>query len=600
LACFVLILNLKMSEISGKFYSIELLKVDIKLGPIEDKIEQLFTLNFRLKEEESFTWEVNHRFAKFEALHKQIVHALSNFISTEFPKTHRSRAALGFKISDEKLEDRRKMLNLWLREVIASYDLLPTEIQASLMDFIRIPSCFSISFDQQIKSDELASEALSPIPEDSSSLRVNVGATPGSARSSFSEKSLIDNVTQASSPRTVVPSPTHVECVPVKMSSLFLNVHELVEAVVDATAFLHTSTGINGVMCISRSEHVTTSSTVPVGRAFLSDLFSSYGFLPWLTVVTVILFCSDYSSVRFPLTLIGVSLVALACTWYHDQHIIHTRNLVLAKQHQLKSHRRNSKTPTGPLQAAVTDFMPPHQPVSYSEFIAPAPGCEKPKPVVNSRVDVSKVVSPIQTDVVAVEVTSSSQKGALIDRQESNLSATSVTSAISSTSTGPLSAKEIAELKKKRVLAARKAFDEFEFDDLSPAARAMFVDRRYTHAFQVRGPKYLDDKKKVHPGSAMCKLMLLELYEVEAKDGDRHDHVASRGLAKQRREAISALPGNPFVIVANFQIPGDPPVSIHFVYLFDVILNSFGCPDQHRDVLRVAARPGGPLRRGRD
>ena len=44
------------------------------------------------------------------------------------------------------------------------------------------------------------------------------------------------------------------------------------------------------------------------------------------------------------------------------------------------------------------------------------------------------------------------------------------------------------------------------------------------------------------------------------QDGDRHDHVASRGAAKERMEAIAALPGRPFQIIVNFQIPGDPPV----------------------------------------
>lgn len=103
-------------------------------------------------------------------------------------------------------------------------------------------------------------------------------------------------------------------------------------------------------------------------------------------------------------------------------------------------------------------------------------------------------------------------------------------------------------------------FEGFEFEDLLDEAREMYVDKRYTHSFQVRGPNYLEDKKKMHPGPAICKLMLLELYEVEAKDGDRHDHIASRGLAKKRMEEIAKLPGNPFQIIINFQIPGDPPV----------------------------------------
>ena len=52
------------------------------------------------------------------------------------------------------------------------------------------------------------------------------------------------------------------------------------------------------------------------------------------------------------------------------------------------------------------------------------------------------------------------------------------------------------------------------------------------------------------------------MYEVEDSNCDRHDHVASRGLAKQRVEAITSLPSHPFVIVVNYQLPGDPPASL--------------------------------------
>ena len=73
----------------------------------------------------------------------------------------------------------------------------------------------------------------------------------------------------------------------------------------------------------------------------------------------------------------------------------------------------------------------------------------------------------------------------------------------------------------------------------------------------------MEDQKKIAPGAAMSKLMLLELYEVEAKDeNQRHDHIVSRGKAKQRLEALRTLPEHLFFIVLNFQIPGDPPVSI--------------------------------------
>lgn len=67
---------------------------------------------------------------------------------------------------------------------------------------------------------------------------------------------------------------------------------------------------------------------------------------------------------------------------------------------------------------------------------------------------------------------------------------------------------------------------------------------------------------KVAAGPSISKLVLLEMYEVEDGNCDRHDHVASRGLAKQRVEAITSLPSRPFVIVINYQLPGDPPVSL--------------------------------------
>lgn len=38
--------------------------------------------------------------------------------------------------------------------------------------------------------------------------------------------------------------------------------------------------------------------------------------------------------------------------------------------------------------------------------------------------------------------------------------------------------------------------------------------------------------------------------------------MASRGVARKRVEELHQLPGCPFVFVVNFQIPGDPPVSL--------------------------------------
>ena len=111
-----------------------------------------------------------------------------------------------------------------------------------------------------------------------------------------------------------------------------------------------------------------------------------------------------------------------------------------------------------------------------------------------------------------------------------------------------------------------------EFHDLRPESRALFSDQSEGHTFSVRGPTYLYDKEKVAPGAGMAKLLLLEVFEVEKKDGDRHDHIVSRGLAKARLDALRTLPDDLFFFVINFQIPGDPPVSLATYFALPVNL----------------------------
>ena len=137
-----------------------------------------------------------------------------------------------------------------------------------------------------------------------------------------------------------------------------------------------------------------------------------------------------------------------------------------------------------------------------------------------------------------------------------------------STSTNGISETEIAKLKSEFPFTWNKAafdphvFYNFEFEDLESSARDIFRDRSYAHTFKVRGPTYFIDQQKTDPGPAMMKLMLMELYEVEPKDIDRHDHIASRGLGQERVQVLRNLPGNPFIFVVNFQVAGDPPVSL--------------------------------------
>lgn len=399
-----------------------------------------------------------------------------------------------------------------------------------------------------------------------------------------------------------------------KVHTLFLHLLELAEILSDSCAFLHTSNPINKVLCISRSEVVTKQVMKPIGRLFIEDLASVYFFGVYFSIITV-LFASanheDYYDGTIAVRLLYVSVISLCIMLFHDQYDLNARNIQI-KQSNCPGY--------DPLQFSLNEFV--HSTtcdVKYTEYLAPFSGLIVPARVEEISSD------PVLTERCKNLFKSHSHGGALLksflnsntftlNRQKSRdisadphigelkfppilsrshsleeggaqgsaptsssshnggstvSAAASVVSPsrVHSFSTdGELTEKESKEKAKSQRLAARKAFDEFEFPDLSPAAKAMFIDRRFSHNFNVRGVNYMTDKKKVHPGSAMCKLMLLELYEVESRDGDRHDHIAVRGMAKARREAIAALPGNPFQFIVNFQIPGDPPVSIiHFL-----------------------------------
>ena len=102
----------------------------------------------------------------------------------------------------------------------------------------------------------------------------------------------------------------------------------------------------------------------------------------------------------------------------------------------------------------------------------------------------------------------------------------------------------------------------FKFLNVSPAARGLYLDCSQKHNFKVRGASFLSDKNKIDAGTPLCKLIMMELFEVEPRHGDRIDHIASKGKAKERVEILTNLEDKPSVLVLNLQIPGDPPVCI--------------------------------------
>ena len=87
----------------------------------------------------------------------------------------------------------------------------------------------------------------------------------------------------------------------------------------------------------------------------------------------------------------------------------------------------------------------------------------------------------------------------------------------------------------------------------------------------------MQDSAKIPAGEPLSRLICVESYRVDksregigvdGKQLERHDHVAIRGRCRRRLDAFLCLKDPPFVFVLNFQLPGDPPVSMVSYYAF--------------------------------
>lgn len=85
------------------------------------------------------------------------------------------------------------------------------------------------------------------------------------------------------------------------------------------------------------------------------------------------------------------------------------------------------------------------------------------------------------------------------------------------------------------------------------------------NSFRVRGPNYLNDRKKINAGSSIARLLTVDLIEVE--------EYLYTGISDHPKERIQlALKNNdlpPFVFLLNILIPGPPHYHIIFYYAID-------------------------------
>jgi hypothetical protein len=105
--------------------------------PIYDRVHHSYTLIFSV-EKSNIRWTVTHQFSRFKILNLLIRKLAPKLIYSKFPKDG-TTTLLGLRLSKKAVDNRRLMLGIWIREVVANFEIFPEEIAQSLNDFIKAP-----------------------------------------------------------------------------------------------------------------------------------------------------------------------------------------------------------------------------------------------------------------------------------------------------------------------------------------------------------------------------------------------------------------------------------------------------------------------------
>jgi len=451
-----------------------------------------------------------------------------------------------------KNEQRKKKLGVWLNDLLqqmeSAWNVLPSAIKDEILDFLAMPSKTATS-----SSSSSSSSTTTPGNNGIGKQQQSSSQQGGSRRPSG--KNMLSSTSMES-------EHTHFAAPPPPPNRKFPKEWALTKALVKSYEYIqctwirdknprriHTD-----VLCISRSSSVITSSSSPLLTTPWGDClvacFEHRHLVPLVLLVALFSFRNDNNNSNNMAVSLGVSFFSplfLSFYWAKWFLIGLATYLVLVIQQQLAARtQKEALANEGGVASALS------LPKAVSDHVLASASF----PIIEALLK-----HYVCDDALA---TSSGMSAAAVEEERRRIIYTDEPEEDDEAEEEEYlgSPQQRARQATRSTDFSTQEFDDFAFDDLIPEARKIWRDARETHAFQVRGPTYLEDNTKVYPGNAMCKLMLMELYEVEPRDGDRHDHVVSKGLAKERLQAILSLPHSPFLIVVNYQIPGDPPVSL--------------------------------------
>lgn len=275
------------------------LKITLSVGPIINKVNHTYIVNFSLKTDnlhlfDQTTWHITYQYDQFKNLQGTISTVAPSFILSEFPKNTKK---FGFgKLSDRKIEERRYLLHQWMSEVLANFTVFPQLARDSLIQFINVPIDKSILLMTNYQNNEkksiakrisLTTQLQSPIYNSSSAI-----ITGDNKQNDRNEKIEIS------------PLALMIQSKIMKIhNNIFINYIE--------------NKNKTNVLCLSRRDQIISHSNISLLGDFIHGL---YKFKSSLIIWFIIYYLLDivlYNKLKLKL-LLSSSFILINC-WYNEQ-----------------------------------------------------------------------------------------------------------------------------------------------------------------------------------------------------------------------------------------------------------------------------------------
>jgi hypothetical protein len=428
--------------------------------PINDRVHHSYTLIFSV-EKSNIRWTVTHQFSRFKILNLLIRKLAPKLIYSKFPKDG-TTTLLGLRLSKKAVDNRRLMLGIWIREVVANFEIFPEEIAQSLNDFIKAPKKITTVLGKKFAStahtDDLTLNSaplfsggrkhldlgsLNPLAHDARSLNKDSRNIPISNGKKRSKVEALIRFIQGTASRAL---------------------RTLLEKVFTLNDYEGTTT-----ICLSRTAQLVMIGSAYSRSSFIAEIYMQFSLYAQLYLATLLLNQTAgyilYYSCGFYITSPGVIFLSslamyinLLCADYSraDEEIGgHTTSCSVVQE----SLRKFLNAPTFEYTDKIYSFP---SFLAYGDSGSPSSKSDSDDDSYTSSDDVQGVMS-----------------------SEDTAFKHSMGEAVPKESSPRVAMKKADRPALHECLVPGSTYDNVEFTDMCPEAKAMYSDRSETHSMKV-------------------------------------------------------------------------------------------------------------------